>query len=239
MAAKLNLSMRLGEQCELASASLAILARHPHKGHTLATLQGSLDCFYTHLRANLPCLSLPWLHHSLPQANIVLWNSLATWVYCVHFLVLPFLPHRSEFSLSDFPSTLLELISVALTFSPSPGRTVSVVFFLTRDLVLPGLLCTHPCPLTMHGSNFMFLICYPEFAWSPLIFFASICQTFHAYSKKARSWEELVYQKLIQPLLSFSLTFIWELFCFKPITLKWKWISCKQCVADLFFYTRY
>lgn len=131
MAAVLHLSMRRGEQCKLASAALAILARHPHKGHTLATLHGNQRRFYAHLQASLMhCLPLSWLHHSLPQANIALRNSLATWVYCCPFPGPSFLPHLSEFPLPDFPSTLLGSVSAACTFPPSPGRTVFVGFIL-------------------------------------------------------------------------------------------------------------
>lgn len=46
MAAVLHLGVRPGEQsASWNQASLAILARHPDKGHTLATLHGSLYCF--------------------------------------------------------------------------------------------------------------------------------------------------------------------------------------------------
>ena len=43
MAATLHLSVRRGEQCELESASHAVLAGHSYKGHSLATPHGSRD----------------------------------------------------------------------------------------------------------------------------------------------------------------------------------------------------
>lgn len=61
MATVLHLGMRLGEQrVSWNQASFAVLARHSYKGHNLATLHGSLDCYSVTLHASL-VLSQPLL----------------------------------------------------------------------------------------------------------------------------------------------------------------------------------
>lgn len=72
MAAVLHLGVRPGEQCELAAASQAILARHSCKGHALAALQGSLGSSQpTSRQRSAPCQPSRQ-HSSLAQAGTAL-----------------------------------------------------------------------------------------------------------------------------------------------------------------------